>query len=68
MANRANWLPESKNALRSALLATLRVVLELFVVKQDLLARCKHKLGSTVNALQFSVNKIHRVSRKSANE
>jgi hypothetical protein len=33
MANRANWLPEIKIALRSALLATVWVVLELFVVK-----------------------------------
>jgi hypothetical protein len=36
-----------------------RVVLDLSFLKENLLARCKHKLGTAVNALQFSVNKIH---------
>jgi hypothetical protein len=50
MANRTNWVPESKIAPRLATLAVFRVVLKLFVVKEDLLTRCKHKPGSTVDA------------------
>jgi hypothetical protein len=62
VANPTNWLPESKIALRRALLAVFRVVLKLFVVKEDLLARRKHKLGSAIHAFQFSVNKFHTPS------
>ena len=41
------------DALRLALLAALGVVLELFVVEENLLARRKDKLGAAVNALQI---------------
>jgi hypothetical protein len=41
----------SANALRLALLAALGVVLELFVVEEDLLAGREDKLGAAVNAL-----------------
>jgi hypothetical protein len=51
MANRTNWVPESKIALRLALLTAFRVVLKLLVVKEKLLTSRKHKLGSTVDAL-----------------
>ena len=61
-------LSETMVALRLALLAVFRVVLKLFVVKELLLTRRKHKLGSAVDALQLFVNKIHTTPRKSANE
>jgi hypothetical protein len=51
MANRTNWVPESKIALRLALLTAFRGVLKLLVVKEKLLTSRKHKLGSTVDAL-----------------
>jgi hypothetical protein len=47
------------NALRLALLAALGVVLELFIVEEDLLARRKNKLGAAVDALQYSIRKFH---------
>ena len=51
MANRTNWVPESKIALRLALLTAFRGVLKLLVVKEKLLTSRNHKLGSTVDAL-----------------
>ena len=53
------------HALRSAcafglaLLAVLGVVLELFIVKEDLLARGKDKFGAAVCALQNSIGEFH---------
>jgi hypothetical protein len=37
----------------------LGVVLELFIVEKELLARCKNKLGAAVNALQNSIGEFH---------
>jgi hypothetical protein len=37
----------------------LGVVLELLVLKKDLLARGKHKLGAAIGALQDSIGEIH---------
>src|ERR1039458_9435365 len=64
-ANWANWIPESKIALRLALLAVFRVVCKLFVVKEKLLTSRKHKRGPAIHAGQFSVNKFHTLSRLS---
>ena len=50
VSGRTLWLP--RRALRLALLAVLGIVLELFIVEKDLLARGKHKLGAAVNALE----------------
>jgi hypothetical protein len=49
----------SARALGLALLAMLGVVLELFIVKEDLLARGKHKFGATIGALQYSIGEFH---------
>jgi len=46
----------------------LRNVLELFSVKEELLASRKHEFSPAVDALQLFVNKIHATSRKSVNE
>jgi hypothetical protein len=40
----------------------LRNVLELFSVKEKLLTSRKHKLGSTVDAFQVSIEKLHTLS------
>jgi hypothetical protein len=37
----------------------LGIVLELFIVKEKLLARRKHKLGAAVTALQNPVDEFH---------
>ncbi len=37
----------------------LRVVLELLIVEEELLARGEHKLGAAVNALQDSIGEFH---------
>jgi hypothetical protein len=50
MANRANGFSEVRVALRLALLTVFRVVLELFVVEEDLFTRCKHELGTADDA------------------
>jgi len=47
------------DALRLALLAMLGVVLELFVVEEELLAGSEYKLGAAIAALQDSVGKFH---------
>jgi hypothetical protein len=49
----------SAGALCLALFAVLGVVLELFIVKKDLLAGRKHKLGGAVAALQHSIGEFH---------
>ena len=36
-----------------------RVVLELLIVKEDLLARRKDKFGATIAALQYSIGEFH---------
>jgi len=46
-------------ALRLALLAALGVVLELFVVEEELLAGCENEFGAAIDALQNSVCKVH---------
>jgi hypothetical protein len=46
-------------ALGFALLAVLRVILELFVVKEDLFASGKDKLRATIDARHHSIRKIH---------
>jgi hypothetical protein len=51
MANRANWIPESKIALRLALLAVFGGVLELLSVKEKLLTCRKRKFSPAVGAL-----------------
>jgi hypothetical protein len=47
------------HALCLALFAALRVVLELFVVEEDLLAGRKNELGAAVDALQNSIGEFH---------
>jgi hypothetical protein len=42
-----------------ALLATFRIVLELLVVKEQLLAGCEHEVASAVRALKNLVDEIH---------
>jgi hypothetical protein len=37
----------------------LGVVLELFVVEEELLACCENKLGAAVNTLQDSIGEFH---------
>ncbi len=49
----------STNPLCLALLATLGVVLELLVVEEDLLARCKDKLGAAVNTSKYAIGEFH---------
>jgi hypothetical protein len=49
----------ASNALRLALFAALGVVLELFVVEEDLLAGCENELGAAVDALQYSIREFH---------
>jgi hypothetical protein len=49
----------SANPLSLALFATLGVVLELFVVEEDLLAGSKDELGAAVNARQYSICEFH---------
>ena len=65
MANRANWIPESKIALRLALLAVFGGVLELLSVKEKLLTSRKHKFSPAVDAHQLFVDKIHTTFRLS---
>jgi hypothetical protein len=55
---RANSL-RSLGALGLALLAVLGVVFELFVVEEDLFARCKNELGSAVDTLEDSIGEFH---------
>lgn len=47
------------NTLCLALFAMLGIVFELFVVKEELLAGCKNKLGAAITAFQDSVRKLH---------
>jgi hypothetical protein len=47
------------NALRLALLAALGIVLELFVVKENLLASRENELGAAVDALEYSIGEFH---------
>ena len=42
-----------------ALLATLGIILELLVMKEELLARGKDKIVSAIHAFQYLVNKLH---------
>src|SRR5271166_2345836 len=49
----------STDALRLALFAMLRLVLELFVVEKQLLARSKHKICAAVAALQYPIAEFH---------
>jgi hypothetical protein len=46
-------------ALRLALLAAFGIVLEFFIVKEELLTSGKDKLRTAVNALQNPVDKLH---------
>jgi hypothetical protein len=45
--------------LRLALLAVFGIVLELFIVKKQLLASREHKFGPAVIALQYFVSEFH---------
>ena len=47
------------DALRLALLAALGIVLELFVVEENLLAGRKNELGAAVDALEYSIGEFH---------
>jgi hypothetical protein len=47
------------STLRLALFAVLGIVLELLVVKEELLARGEDKLRPAVNALQISICIFH---------
>jgi hypothetical protein len=47
------------NSFRLALLAALRVVFELFVVEEDLLARGKDKIRAAVNARKYPIGEFH---------
>jgi hypothetical protein len=49
----------SARAFGLALLAMLGVVLKLLIVKEDLLARGKHKFSATIGALQNSIGEFH---------
>lgn len=63
--------PHSPTArtLRLALLAVFRVVLELLVVEEKLLARGEYKLRATVAALQNPVDEFHgRFPKEGKNE
>jgi len=51
--------PPATGTLRLALLAVLRIVLELFVVKEELLAGGEYKLSAAVITFQNSVFKFH---------
>ncbi len=51
--------PSTFGALPLALLAMLRVILELFIVKEELLARGEHKFRAAVTAFQNSVDEFH---------
>jgi hypothetical protein len=42
-----------------ALLAALRVVLELFIVEENLLASSENELGSAVNTPQYAIGEFH---------
>jgi hypothetical protein len=46
-------------ALRLAWFATLGVVFEVFVVKEELLACCKDEFGAAINTLQYFVCEFH---------
>jgi hypothetical protein len=46
--------------LRLAVLATLRIVLELLVVKEQLLSGSEYKLVAAINALEDSIEELHR--------
>jgi hypothetical protein len=46
-------------ALGLALLAAFGVVLELFVVKENLLAGGEYELGAAVDALQYAICEFH---------
>jgi hypothetical protein len=45
--------------LRLALFAAFGVVLELFVVEENLFAGRKNELGAAVNALQYTIGEFH---------
>lgn len=47
-------------ALRLAVLATLRIVLELFIVEKQLLSGSEYKLVAAIHALQNSIEELHR--------
>jgi hypothetical protein len=49
--------PRTRLALHTV--AVLGVVLELFIVEEQLLTRSKNKLGAAIAALQDSVYKFH---------
>jgi hypothetical protein len=46
-------------ALGFALFAAFGIVLELLIVKEELLARRENKLASAVDALQYSICEFH---------
>jgi len=47
------------NALRFTVLAALRLVLELFIVKEKLLTRGKNKFIPAISALQNLIDELH---------
>ena len=49
----------ASRALRLALLAVLGIVLELFIVEKDLLARCKYELRAAVYTFKHAIGKFH---------
>jgi hypothetical protein len=51
--------PSALGTLSLALFAMLRIIFELLVVKEKLLARGEHKFGAAVTAFQNSVDKFH---------
>jgi hypothetical protein len=51
-----------RHSLRLAVLTSLRLVLELFVVEEKLLACCKDEVPTAVNALEDLVLEFHVVA------
>src|SRR6202007_1263400 len=45
-----------------AVLAALRIILELLVVKEELFPGCENKFVSTIHAFQISVDEVHPAS------
>ena len=54
--------PDPRTPVRAfglALLAALGIVLEILVVKEELLARGKDEFGAAINALQYLIGEFH---------
>jgi hypothetical protein len=49
----------ARHALRLAGFASLRVVLELFIVKEQLLPGCENEIASAIRTLQNFVDVVH---------